>query len=108
MAQQQSAVIPVLGSIKTVREEIDDVLADMRVFHKSEPDQVMGAVSAHSARLVEIVVQIQRIEAMRREWRPIREEAERVLAELKNQFQIASRSLAMRQMDWELSSRGQV
>lgn len=108
LAQHQNVVNSVLGSVVSVRREIDDVLADMRVFHKVEPDQVMNAVSAHSARLVEIVVQIVRIETMRREWKPVREEAERVITELKNQFQIASRSLAVRQMDWEFTSRGQV
>jgi hypothetical protein len=108
IAQQQNATFPVLGSIVSVRTEIDDVLSDMKVFHKAEPDQVMGAVSAHSARLVEIVVQIQRIEPIRREWKPVREEAERVLSELKNQFAVASRVLAMRAQDWEMSGRGQI
>jgi hypothetical protein len=108
LVQQQHQVVPILGSIITVRKEIDDALADMRVFHRAEPDQVMGAVSAHSARLVEIIVQIQRIEVVRREWKPVREEAERVLNELKNQFSIASRVIAMRQQDWEMSGRGQV
>jgi hypothetical protein len=91
-----------------VRREIDDCLADMRDFYRAEPDQVMQAVSAHSARLVEIVIRIQRIEVVRREWKPVREEADRVLTELKNQFQVASRILAMRQQDWEMSGRGQV
>lgn len=90
-----------------VRKEIDDVLADMRVFHKAEPDQVMQAVSGHSARLIEIIIRIQRIEVVRKEWKPVREEAERVLNELKSQFQVASRLLAMRQADWEMSGRGQ-
>lgn len=96
-----------LGSVQGVRSEIDDALADMKVFSKFEPDQVMTAVSAHSARLVEIVVQISRIEHIRREWRPVREECERVIAELKAQFQIASRLHAMREFDWNASGRGQ-
>lgn len=91
-----------------IRKEIDDCLADMRLFHKAEPDMVMQAVSAHSARLVEISILIQRIEVVRRDWKPVREESERVLTELKSQFQIASRVLAMRQADWEMSGRGQV
>lgn len=103
---QQSQVVQGLGTIASVRQEIDDCLADMRVFHRAEPDQVMQAVSAHSARLVEMIVSIQRIEVVRREWKPVREEAERVLGELKSQFQVASRLLAMRQNDWEMS-RGQ-
>lgn len=91
-----------------VRREIDDCLADMRDFYRAEPDQVMQAVSAHSARLVEISIRIQRIEVVRREWKPVREEAERVLTELKSQFQVASRVLAQRRDDWEMSGRGQV
>jgi stage III sporulation protein SpoIIIAA len=106
-AQQQNQVLPGLGSITDVRREIDDCLADMRDFYRAEPDQVMQAVSAHSARLVEIVIRVQRVEVVRREWKPVREEADRVLTELKSQFQVASRILAMRQQDWEMSGRGQ-
>lgn len=102
----QQMVMPGLGSIQTVRAEVDDVLADMKAFHKAEPDMVMAAVSAHSARLVEIIVQCQRIEVMRREWKPMREEADKVLSELKSQFQIASRLIAIRQMDFDMV-RGQ-
>lgn len=106
-AAAQQSEVPGLGTVTAIRREIDDALADMRMFHKVEPDQVMQAVSAHSARLVEIVVHIQRIEVVRREWKPVREEAERVLAEMKSQFSVASRLLAMRQVDWEMSTRGQ-
>ena len=106
LAANQTTVVPGLGSIQTVRAEVDDVLADMKAFHKAEPDMVMAALSAHSARLVEIIVQIQRIEVMRREWKPVREEAEKTLAELKSQFQIASRLIAIRQMDFDMV-RGQ-
>lgn len=108
VARQQSQPVAGLGTIQDVRREIDDCLADMRDFYRAEPDQVMQAVSAHSARLVEIVIRVQRIEVVRREWKPVREEADRVLTELKSQFQVASRILAMRQQDWEMSGRGQV
>lgn len=107
-AEAQQRTVAGLGNVSQVRQEIDDVLADMRVFHRAEPDQVMQAVSAHSARLVEIIVQVQRIETVRREWKPVREEAQTVLNELKSQFQVASRMLAQRRDDWEMSSRGQV
>lgn len=106
LAAAQTQVVPGLGSVVSVRKELDDVLADMRVFHRAEPDQVMGAVSAHSARLVEIIVQISRIEAVRREWKSVREETEKVLSELKSQFQIASRQIAMRQMDFDMTRGG--
>jgi len=98
--------VPGLGTILSVRKEIDDVLADMQDFHRAEPDMVMSAVSAHGARLTEIIVRIQRIEVVRREWKPEREAADRVLSELKSQFQIASRQIAIRQMDWDMV-RGQ-
>lgn len=108
LAQMRTQVVnDVLGSIDSARKEIDDALADMRVFSNFEPDMVMSAVSQHSARLVEIAVQISRIEAVRREWRPVREEAERVISALKDQFQIASRLHAMREFDWNASGRGQ-
>lgn len=107
-AVAQNHSVAGLGSITSVRGEIDDVMADMKLFHRAEPDQVMHAVSGHSARLVEIIVQIQRIEVVRREWKPVREEAQVVLNELKSQFSVASRILAQRKDDWEMSGRGQV
>lgn len=108
MASARTQVVnTVLGSIASVQGEVDDVLADMKVFRNFEPDQVMSAVSAHSARLMEIVVQIGRIEVVRREWKPVREECDRVLGELKSQFQIASRLQAVREADWNMSGRGQ-
>lgn len=105
--QIQSQVIPGLGSILSIRAEIDDVCADMANFHRSEPDVVMAAVSAHGARLTEVIIRIQRIEVVKREWKPVREEAEKALGELKSQFSIASRLIAIRQMDFDLL-RGQV
>lgn len=102
-----NVVNSILGSVESVRKEVDDVLADMKVFSQHEPDMVMKATSAHSARLIEVIVQCGRIEAVRREWKPVREECDRVLNELKSQFQIASRLMAMRQMDWDMSGRGQ-
>lgn len=107
-AQQHHQPVAGLGTLADVRREIDDCLADMRDFHRAEPDQVMQAVSAHSARLVEIIIRIQRVEVLRREWKPVREECDRVLSELKSQFQVASRVLAQRRDDWEMSGRGQV
>lgn len=102
----QNVKVPGLGSIVSVRLEFDDVMADMKEFYRAEPDSVMAAVSSHGARLVEIIVQIQRIETVKREWKSVREEAERILNELKSQFSIASRLIAIRQMDFDLS-RGQ-
>ena len=92
-----------LGSIESVRGEVDDCLADMKAFASAQPDQVMAAVSGHSARLVEIMIQISRIEVVHRQWKPIRtQEIEPVLAELKHQFSVASRLITVRGLDQAL------
>lgn len=106
LAQRQVVAITGLGTIADVRKEIDDVMADMRNFHQAEPDMVMEAVSAHGTRLLEIAIQIGRIEVVHREWKPVREEADRVLGELKFAFQVASRLVAIRGLDQEFM-RGQ-
>lgn len=73
LAKMNSSVVnDILGSVNSVRIEIDDALADMREFHRSEPDQVMQAVSAHAARLTEIVIQISRVEVQQRASSPPR------------------------------------
>lgn len=94
--------IPGLGSIQTVRAEIDDALEDMRLFHQNEPDVVIQAVSAHGARLAEIVTRIRRIEVRLRHWKATREEAEFVLGQLRDQYQMHSRLLTVRQLDQSL------
>lgn len=95
-------VIPGLGSVLTVRAEVDDALADMRLFHQNEPDVVISAVSAHGARLAEIVTRARRIEVRLRQWKAVREEAEFVLGQLREQFQMHSRLLTVRQLDQSL------
>lgn len=99
----QNEVFPHLGSVKSVRVEIDDALADMRLFHQNEPDVVITAVSAHSARMAEIVTQTRRLEVQYRQWKPVREEAEFVLDRLRDQYQYHSRLLSVRQLDFQLS-----
>lgn len=97
-----------VGSIDSVRAEVDDAFADMKTFHNQEPDQVMRMCGGHSARLSEIRVQIQRIEVVARQWKPIRErEVEPAIEELKNQYLIASRLHAVRELDWKMSGGGQ-
>jgi hypothetical protein len=91
-----------LGSVNSVRAELADVLADMKDFHKAEPDEVMSAVSAHGARLVEIKILANRLEVQYRQWKPVVKEVEDVLAELRFQFQVASRQLSVRQLDQSL------
>jgi hypothetical protein len=93
---------PGLGSVNSVRAEIEDVLFDMRQFHKSEPDMVMTVVSGQSARLAEIIVQCRRLEVQYRQWKVVREESEFVLGQLREQFQIASRLVTVRSLDQSL------
>lgn len=105
LTEKLTREVPGLGSVISVRKEVDDALTDQREFYVSEPDRVMRAVSGHSARLVEIMVQISRVEVARPEWKPVREEAEKVLHELRQQFQIASRRQAGRELEWNMTSR---
>jgi hypothetical protein len=94
-----------LGSINEIRKEIDDAFADMRTFHNLEPDAVMRLCAGHSARMSEIRVQIQRIEDMHRQWRPVRiNEVEPTLSELQTQFNIASRLVTVRELDWRMET----
>lgn len=95
-----------LGSIDSVRAELADVLEDMKAFSNAEPDQVMSAVSAHGARLVEIKILASRWEVQYKQWKPVRQEVEDVLAELRFQFQVASRLISVRQLDQDLVRGG--
>jgi len=93
-----------LGSIDSVRAEINDAFDDMRAFHNTEPDQVLRYCAGHSARLAEIRVQISRIEVVHRQWKAIRvNEVEPAIDELRQQFSIASRLIAVRELDWRMS-----
>lgn len=99
-----SQVFGVLGSIDSVRKEIDDAFADMKSFHNLEPDEVMRMCGGHSARLQEIRVQINRIEVVARQWKPIRErEIEPAIDELKQQYLIASRLHSVRELDFKMA-----
>lgn len=99
-----SQVFGVLGSIDSVRKEIDDAFADMKTFHNLEPDEVMRMCGGHSARLQEIRVQINRVEVVARQWKPIRErEIEPAIDELKQQYLIASRLHSVRELDFKMS-----
>lgn len=96
------------GSVESVRAELDSAFADMRRFFQMEPDEVMRACSAHSARLSELRVRIQRIEDFQRQWQPVRvREIEPTLDELRQQYAIASRLQSVRQLDWDME-RGNV
>lgn len=93
------------GSIDSVRAEIDDAFNDMRMFHNREPDEVIRLISGHSSRLAELRGRIHRVEDFHRQWRGIRtREIEPALEELGKQFQMASRQLAVRELDWKMET----
>lgn len=95
---------PNIGSIDDVRQEIDDAFGDIRLFYQQEPDEVMRLVSGHLARLAEISKEIRRIESTARQWKPIRtNELDPTVDELWRQFQIASRLLTVRELDFKVS-----
>lgn len=93
------------GSIDSVRAEIDDAFADMKMFIENEPDYIMRIASGHSARLSEIRVKIMRVEDFHREWRSVRErEIEPCVTELERQWRNASRLQSCRELDWKMES----
>jgi len=95
-----------LGTIASVHQEVDDVLADMKEFYRAEPDQVMAAVSAHMARLVEMSIRIGRIQITNRQWKPVGDEVDKMISALREQFQVASRLITVRQLDQDLTRGG--
>ena len=100
-----TTVFPGLGSIDSVRGEVDDAFADMATFHNIEPDEIMRLVGGHSARLSELRVRIQRVEDFHRQWKGVRtREIELALDELAKQFQVASRLLTVRELDFKMES----
>ena len=91
------------GSINSVRAELDAAFGDMRGFYEMEPDEVMRMCSAHSARLSELRVRIQRVEDFHRQWQPVRvREVEPTLDELQRQYAIASRLHSVRELDFKM------
>jgi len=101
-----NAVYPEMGlSIAGVRQEIDDAFDDVKTFHQREPDEVFRMVSGHSARLAELRGRAQRIEDRAPVWKAIRtREIEPALDELNKQFQIASRLLSVRDLDYRMET----
>lgn len=101
-----NAVYPELGlSVAQVRQEIDDAFDEMKGFVNREPDEVFRLVSGHSSRLAELRGRAQRIEDRAPIWKSIRtREIEPALDELNKQFQIASRLLTVRDLDWRMET----
>lgn len=92
-----------LESKQAVEDEIDLMLRTVRSFWELEPDQVAKLIQAMSARCTEMCVHLHRLEG-RREWRQVRtQQVERLLAELDRQWKLASRLIAVRGQDIELT-----
>jgi cytosine/adenosine deaminase-related metal-dependent hydrolase len=92
-----------LVSRQAVEEEIDLMLRTVRGFWQFEPDAVAKLIQAMSARCTELCVHLHRLEG-RREWKQVRtQQVERLLAELDRQWKLASRLIAVRQQDIDLS-----
>lgn len=100
-----STSYPNLGSIDDIRGEIDDALKDAREFYIQDPDQVMQSISGHVARLIEISQQIRRIESGVRHLKAIRtDEVDQTVKDLLNLFQIHSRLLESRKLDYQITA----
>lgn len=88
----------------SVRAEVDAAFVVMRGFHRLEPDQVMRTIGGLSARLVEIRVQIYRIEDLNPVWKPLRvREVEPALEELGRQYSIASRLHSVKELEFKMA-----
>lgn len=96
---------PGIGSVRSVREEINAALAAMRGMHRQESDEVMRTVAGLTARLVELKVGISRIEVMAPVWKTVRsQELEPTLDELGRQYAIASRLHSVRELDYKIAT----
>lgn len=88
--------------IAAYRREIDEYIEQIQSFHMAEPDQVLLAVSAVTARLVAIRVELQRSGSQRAN-KLRTSEVDPILDHLDQQFRIHSRLLAMRDLDFRMS-----
>lgn len=96
------AAAGVLGSREQVEGELDAVLVTIRDFWTQEPDQVMGAIAAITARLTELEVLLHRVESRDRAYKQIRTmQVQKILDECDRQFRIASRLIEVRRQDME-------
>lgn len=104
MVAQNSKEVPGLGSINSVRAELDSMFEKIRGFETSEPDETMVVCSALSARLSEIRMRIHRVESVLAYWKSVRtQEVDPAIEEVRFQYNLASRLLTQRQLDWDMS-----
>lgn len=91
--------------IGTVTSEVDDYLRLLQTFGSAEPDEVLRQVSAVTARLTYLRVQLIR-EGGQRANRLRTQELDPLMENLDMQFKIHSRLISVRQMDWDISKGG--
>lgn len=86
-----------------VEAEIDRMNRLVRSFWKMEPDEVMRASSALSARCTELYVNLHRVEGKDRAYRQVRtQHVVPLLDELDRQFKTHSRMVEIRKQDLEM------
>ena len=87
-----------------LRDEIDDIIQKCIEAPNMEPDEAMIMMSSLLARLVQMHIDIQRVEHIQRELRSVRtQEVDKLMELVRDQYRISSRLIAVRQMDVELS-----
>lgn len=103
MERRLAQEVPGLGSVNSVRDELDEINGEMKDFPDEEPDEIMRSCSGFSARLVEIRRRIHRIEDHLPHWKQVRtQEVTPLIEETRYQHEVASRILTQRKFDWEM------
>lgn len=93
-----------LGSRAEVEAEIDAMLTAVRAFWSLEPDQVMRAAAAYSARCTELSVHLLRVETTNKTYSRIRTlQVGKLIEELERQYRTASRLVELRRQDLDLA-----
>lgn len=93
-----------LISREEVEAELDTCLRELRDCWQREPDQVLLAVSAISARLTELWVHLHRAESKQRQFKQMRTmQVTPMLTECDRQSRLHSRIIEIRRQDIELN-----
>jgi hypothetical protein len=89
-------------AVAAYRDELDDYYRQIVQFREMEPDLVLLTVSGISARLIAIRAQLVRSSSQRAN-KLRTSEIDPLIDHLKQQAQLHSRLITMRQLDWQLS-----
>lgn len=86
-----------------LREELDVILAKCVLAPQMEPDQAMILMSGLLARLVQLHIEIARVEHVQRDLKSVRtQEVDYAMDLVRDQYRIASRLISVRALDVEL------